>query len=181
MKLYLKLNYSFSMLYYIIIFLTFTSCSQDDSYIKFKAKSFEMDYHKSWKQSKTQNVLIFKSPAKSTKTKFQENFNVIIQNLNADSSLDSFSDETVGLIKNELGQNSIISYNETTLADQKGMEIEYIMPKNIQNRIFVDLRITQKWTVLNDKAYILTYTAENKSNPEFDKVSTRMFNSFKIM
>jgi len=103
---------------------------------------------------------------------FRNNINLITQDLSGQSiDLAKYVEISTGQIKEYITSSNIL-YSQTENSRHKivytGMHGEY------------SLQWTQYYWVKNNKAYVLTYTADKKSNDDTIGLATQVMDSFKI-
>ena len=168
------------MLYFILSFLVF-SCSQDTEWNQYKGIYFTINAPKDWEQSKSENVLVFKTKRESSSATFQDNFNVIVQDLGAEKmSLDDYSELTYNQVKQAVGEKFILNFKDATLSGIKAKDMSYIIPKDSTRKRYLDLEVHQKWIVKGNKAYVLTYTSQKENYEKYKVIVEKMFSSFKL-
>lgn len=139
---------------------------------------FEIKYPSNWikKEQVMGSVVVFLSPRESASDIFQENLNVMIQDL---STQPMTPEEYLDLSLNQIRQitdSNIIDLSETTLVNSPAHKIVYTGKYNQHN-----LKWMQVWTIKNNKAYIITYTAEIDKYSDFLEIIQKMINSFKLV
>ncbi len=121
-------------------------------------------------------LVFFFSPIESSTDLFQENFNVMIQDLSAQPmSLEEYTDLSLGQIETVITDSEMISSKETILDGESAYEVIYT---GTQGRY--SLKWKQLWTVLDNKAYVLTSTSEVNEFDDYSEVFDTMFDSFEI-
>ncbi len=138
--------------------------------------NFKMKYPATWSTGAEQGMLIFKTAKDGAEDKFQENVNVIIQDLSAQPmtlneftklSLDQYGDmgETV----------QIITVEDTKLAGSPTKKAVVKM-----NYYGMPLKLKQLWFIKDNKAYLLTYTALETTYNAFEDKATQLIMSFEF-
>ena len=122
-------------------------------------------------------VAAFLSPQESASDIFQENLNVIIQDLSVQPmTLEEYTELSVGQVEQFITDANIIDSSATTLDGNSAHKVVYTGKQGQYN-----LKWMQIWTVKDDTAYVLSYTAEvNKYNDLLD-TAQEMVNSFEII
>jgi serine/threonine-protein kinase len=142
----------------------------------------KIKYPKNWTKEETTNpitgtVVKFSSPKVGAGDPFQENLSVEIQDLSGQPVTEQqYTKEARKQIYQFVPNAHII----TELKDQKignssGYEVVYTGRDGGQN-----LKRMQMWAVRNNKAYVLTYEAEEQKYDEFWPVAQKMVDSFEI-
>lgn len=171
-------------LFYITLLLIFNSCSSQDKkiYKDYNSKEYTISYEQSWQLKIPQkNLVQFFSNKENEKDTFQENFNVIIQDLSGQNmTIDSYSDLTIGQITNAIGKESILEFKDVEVQGTNGKEIIYKMPISSPTGQREELKLKQRWFIKADKAYLLTFTAKKDTYSKYIETAEQMFNSFKL-
>ncbi|MGB3205643.1 MAG: PsbP-related protein [Crinalium sp.] len=92
-------------------------------------------------------------------------------------SLKEYTDSVISEIKQFLPNSQIIESMPTTLSNKPAHLIVYTN-KNSNN---VDSKILEIWTVANNQAYIITYSATPTQYQQFLETAKQIFNSFQIL
>ena len=166
---------------YISLFLWFfTSCSAQEMKV-FESESYQTSYPINWTKQQKQSAVFFLSPKENEKDLFQENVNVIIQDLSSQPmTLEDYTNLTKNQITQALGSSAIESVKDINFAGQQAKEMVYTMPKNpIQGRN-QNLKLRQIWFIKGNNAYLLTYTAQSSEYDKFLETAKAIFDSFKL-
>jgi len=135
-----------------------------------------MLYPASWAKQEKSNAIFFLSPKENEKDLFQENVNLMLQDLSQQSmSLEQYTELTKKQVVDNFGASAIISLKNTTIAGQQGKEFVYSM--NYQGR---SLKLKQYWFIKGNIAYLFSYTADPTKYEKYESVVTEMIKSFKI-
>lgn len=138
------------------------------------AKKFTISYPKDWTTRSVNEAIAFLSPQEGAGDSFQENVNVLPQDLSAQPmTLEQYTELSRKQITDAFGPNAVVSTAPKTLAGQKAMEMVYTM--NYQGRA---LKIRADWFIRNKTAWLLTFTAEPAQFDKYDKTGTAILNSF---
>lgn len=163
------------MLQLAIILMMFGSCSQEKM-VKYTGKNYEMLYPAIWTKQEKSNAIFFLSPKESEKDMFQENINLMLQDLSQQPmNLDQYTELTKKQVIDNFGASAIVSLKSTTIAGQKGKEFVYNM--NYQGR---SLKLKQYWFIKGNIAYLFSYTAEPSQYEKYEKTATEIIKSFKF-
>ncbi len=163
-------------------------CLQQENSKFYKPKNFltyengsygvRIKYPQEW--TKTEGamgtVVVFLSPKQNDSDPFQENLNIIVQNLPASTTLNVVTEETINQVKQLIQNATIIESTDTTLAGVPAYKIVY----SGKMREYT-LKWIQIWTVKNNKMYSITYTAEINSYSYYLDVIQKMIDSFEII
>lgn len=162
------------------IILTFIiSCkdNSDDKLVNYSKDNYSIDYPESWDldtsgQHNT-TFLIFSNAG--IIDGFRENVNLVIQNSpNQDLILSQFAELTEKDLKS-IPKSKII---KSEIGQKNGKEFYELVWKGfVANN---DLHFKQYYFTDNNKAYILTFTALQDTYEEFEKVGSKILDSFKL-
>jgi serine/threonine-protein kinase len=137
-------------------------------------KKFTISYPKEWTTRSVNNAIAFLSPQEGAGDTFQENVNVLQQDLSAQPmTLDNYTELSRKQITDAFGANAVVSTAPKSIAGQKGVEMVYTM--NYQGRA---LKIRAYWFIKEKTAWVLTFTAEPAQFDKYDKTGTAILNSF---
>lgn len=161
------------MLQIALIMMMFGSCSQDKM-LKHTGKNFEISYPASWQKQEQANAVYFLSPKENEKDMFQENVNLMLQDLSQQPmNLEQYTELSKKQIIENFGASALVSMKTTTLAGQEAKELVYNM--NYQGR---KLKLKQYWFIKGNTAYLFTYTAEPSQYDKYEKTATELIQSF---
>ncbi|MFH1538463.1 MAG: PsbP-related protein [bacterium] len=143
------------------------------------AYGIRIKYPSNW--TKTEQVMgsvaAFLSPQETASDIFQENLNVIVQDLSTQPmTLEEFTELSVGQVKQFITDAKILDSNATTLDGNSAHEVVYTGKQGQYN-----LKFMQVWAIKDNTAYILTYTAEIKKYNNYLNLAQEMMNSFEII
>ena len=161
------------MLQLAFFLILFGSCSQEKT-LKHTGKNYEISYPTNWEKQEKASVVYFLSPKENEKDMFQENVNLMLQDLSQQPmSLEQYTELTKKQVLENLGASAIISVKSTTLTGQQAKEFVYNM--NYQGR---SLKLKQYWFIKDNTAYLFTYTAEPSRYEKHEKTATELIQSF---
>ncbi len=143
-------------------------------------KNFSIMYPATWDLNSAGLMgtkFIILSPLSNSNDKFQENVNLITQDL---TGLNVPLDKYV-----ETSENQI----KTLLSNGKLLESKRISDNNSEYHILVftgkqgifNLKFMQYFRIINNKAYVLTYTAEINQYDKFLPIAKKIMDSFKVI
>jgi len=141
---------------------------------------FKIKYPEKWEKQESQNTLIsdvvvFLAPKKNSADSFQEQITVSIEDLPKPMSLDEYNQSSINLIKTNFNDVKILEENSKTFANNRGHTVIFDAQDGQKAT-----QIMQTWTLMNNKAYVLTYTAEKSEYSEYIKTAEAMMNSLEI-
>jgi len=164
----------------IVTIMMLGSCAQEKMN-KYVAESYEISYPEKWVKQAKPNMVLFLSPQKNKTDFFQENVNVMLQDLSSQPmTLEEYTDLTKQQVTQALGASAIISLKDMNFAGQKAKEMIYNMPKNPMAGRNFNLKLRQIWFVKENKAYLFTYTAEKDEYENYLEVAKQTIDSFKL-
>jgi serine/threonine-protein kinase len=142
-------------------------------------KEFSIKYPSNWElnsEGKMTTSFILFAPLESAQDKFKENINLIIQDLSG-YTIDL---EAYTAISEQQLKNAVVNFK---LVESKQIKNE----KDTYHHIIYEgeqagfkLHFYQQYRVKNNKAYVLTFTAELQSVKRFSEVATKILNSFQL-
>ena len=138
----------------------------------------KMKYPKTWIKQEIGtfgDVAKFLSPLKSGSNTFQAQVTIEMENLKQPILLAEYTNSKVNEITQYLTNARIHVSHSTKLANQPAHEVVY---SGKQEQYSVKRRAV--WLLKNNKAYIITYTADESQYDDFLKTAQEMINSLEI-
>jgi hypothetical protein len=139
--------------------------------------SYSIRYPKNWTVDRTGLMgadLVILSQKDSDSDKFRENVNVMVQDLKGlNMDIEKYVDISTRQIKNLLTKANII---ESTRIHQQGNEFHKLIFTGVQG-IF-SLKTEQYYFVVNEKAFVITFTTEESSYDSYRKTGEMILQSF---
>ena len=120
-------------------------------------------------------VVLFRSSLEDASDIFQENLNVVVGDLPQPMTLNEFTDLNIEQIKT-LFTIEVVDSSPTTLANTPADKVIY----NLKQGQY-DLKLMQIYTIKDDIAYVITYTAEEDKYLDFLDTIQIMINTFEIL
>ena len=158
----------------------FGSCSQE-KWIEYSENNYEISYPESWTKQQKGTAIFFLSPKGNEKDLFQENVNVIVQDLSSQPmTLEEYTNLTKNQITQALGSSAIVSVKDLSFSGQQAKEMIYTMPKNPMQGRNLNLKLRQVWFIKGNNAYLLTYTAQSSEYDNYLETAKGIFDSFKL-
>ena len=114
----------------------------------------------------------FISPKENNNDTFQESLIVSVES--SDLSLEEYTEKTLQQINQNISQD-FLQARAVTLDERQGTQVIYQRQTNDKQ-----LKTMQSWTVVNNRAYIVTYTAEEDKFNKFQPIVTKMIDSMEI-
>jgi len=122
-------------------------------------------------------VVVFLSPKADASDVFQENLNVGVEDLSGVSiTLDEYTELTIDQMGQFITDFTVIESGKTTLAGNPAYKIVYT-----GSQAQYSIKWMQIWAIKDDKAYLITYTAETDSFSDFLEIVEAMISSFEFM
>ncbi len=147
----------------------------NSNYLIYENSEYTLEYPSDWtKQEFTEGIMIFYAPSKEDI--FNENLNAMIQNLPQPMTLPEYTELSINQIGQLIENSEIIESTSTTLNGNEAYKIVY---SGKMGSIY--LKWMQVWTIKNNKAYILSYTAEIDKYSEYLDTIQTIINSFEII
>lgn len=119
---------------------------------------------------------VFISPRKSIDDKFSENVNVLAQALSADWDMEKYTIFSVHQITAFLENGIVLESRPQILSGTQGRRILYIYKE--KSLVMKTLAV---FTISNNIAYVITYTAEESSYDNYISDIDKMIDSFRII
>ncbi|MBD2501392.1 serine/threonine-protein kinase [Anabaena azotica] len=138
-------------------------------------------YPQTWQKTVTPdritgNLVKFISPKENNQDSYTENLNLIVQDLpETRRQLEQFNQFYLGEIQQSHQNLQITQNDETQLANQPARQVVYTFTE--EGNKFQRLQV---WTIKNNKAYIMTYTADAAKYSEYLPVVKTMISSLDI-
>jgi len=121
-------------------------------------------------------IVAFIAPREGASDVFQENVNILVQDLSAQPmTLDEYTQLSVSQIGQVITDSNILDSSAVTLAGIPGHRVVYTGKQGQY-----DLKWMQVWTMQNNKAYVISYTAETGKYSTFLGTVQEMIDSFEI-
>lgn len=140
--------------------------------------SFEMKYPSSYELKENQHwaVLSFLAKREGETDMFQENLNLIVQDLTeSPMTLDEYSKLSLEQVETLLENWKIAKKESVKLDWMEAYMVIYTWKYN-----WYDLKWKQIWTIIDSKAYIISYTGEEKSFDDYIVSMDKIIESFKM-
>ena len=123
----------------------------------------------------TGNLVKFMSPEEGKADNYPENLNLIVQDLPGTSrELEQFTKFYLDVVKSS-PDAKIIQEGKTQLASRPAYQVIYTLKEDK-----IDIKRLQVWTVKDNRAYVITYTADIAKYSEYFSTVQTMINSFQI-
>jgi hypothetical protein len=140
---------------------------------------YSIQYPQDWDLNKSGQMgmsFILLSKQTSQQDNFQENVNLLIQDLKGQNiNLEKFTEISVGQIKTMVTKGKLI---ESKKLSGNGNEFQSVIYTGVQGNY--KLKFEQYYWIKNDKAYILTLTCELDQFKKYKSTGEKILNSFKL-
>ncbi|MBU7581318.1 MAG: serine/threonine protein kinase [Nostoc sp. TH1S01] len=148
------------------------------NFLNYTAHGVKINYPDNWAVQETPNavtqeIVTFLSPKQGNQDQFQELITIRVEPLS--STLDESKDLFIKEVKNTIDDAQIENSSETTLANKRAKQLVFT-GKSDNDR----LKSLQVWTLQNDNAYIITYTATVDEYNQLLPIAEKMIQSFVI-
>lgn len=141
-------------------------------------ENYSIRYPDNWELEENQigSKFVLISPVDTANPSFNENINLIIQDLKGpDMNLDKYNEISVSQIKKYLPDDSILSDKREKDRTGEYQHIQYYGDENNNH-----LQFEQYYRIINGKAYILTLTTLKKQWEKAHQVGEQILNSFLV-
>ena len=143
---------------------------------EYSENNFKLKHPNTWTINTNNGALFFTSPKLDANDKFQENINLMLQDLSKKPmTLEQYTELTKKQVIDNLGASIIVSLNNILIAGQQGKEFVYNMTYKGKS-----LKIKQYWFIINNTAYLFSFTAESSQYNKYESIATEMIKSFKF-
>ena len=163
----------------LVLITSAKSQTKESAWFSLKDKSYTLRYPNNWELDQTGQggtSFILLSVLEDAYDKFRENVNLIVQDVKGKNiDLAKFTEISTEQIKTMIPNSKIIS---SELEKRKSGEYRRIVYTCDQGKFH--LQFEQRYWVINNKAYILTFTAEETKYANFIGTATKILESFTI-
>ena len=143
------------------------------------AYGIRIEYPSDWTKNEQVmgTVATFLSPQESASDIFKENVNVIVQDLSTQPmTLEEYTELSVGQVEQFITDANILDSSVTTLDGTSAHKVVYTGKQGQYS-----LKWMQVWTIKDNTAYVLSYTAEANKYNDFLDTAQEMVDSFEII
>ena len=149
----------------------------DAGWNTFSQANYSIKYPAAWELNQSGEMgtsFILFSPKESEQDDFRENINLIIQDLSGKNiDLNKYTEISEGQIKSMIANSNLIESKRI-----KNDSIEYQKIVYAGDQQTFHLKYEQYYWVINDMAYILTFTSEQTKFKDLQGTAEKMMNSF---
>jgi hypothetical protein len=157
----------------------FFSFGQKGSWVEFKKDNYSIKFPENWTLDSTHKSgtdFIILSPQSSEEDAFKENLNLVVQDLSGlNFDLYNFTQLSEQQIQNYMDESELIENERLKKGQQEYQHLVY----TAKNAGHV-LRFEQYYWIINEKAYVLSFTAELTEFENYKDISKRILDSFVI-
>ncbi len=169
------------IIFLLLSFLGLTHYSfgqKKGSWTEFKKENYSIKFPEDWTLDTTHlsgTAFIIRGPQSSDEDQFKENLNLVIQDLSGlNFDLYNFT-QLSEQIQNYMEESELIESERLKKGEQEYQHLIY----TAKNADLV-LRFEQYYWIINEKAYVLSFTAELTEFENYKDVSKRILDSFVI-
>ena len=145
----------------------------------FDKTNYSIQYPQTWELNQSGQMglsFIFISPLESDKDNFKENVNLLIQNLSGQNiDINRYTEISEGQIKTLVTNSNLIESKR--MKNERG-EYHKIIYSGDQGKYH--LKYEQYYWVINEKAFVLTFTSEQDKFADYKEIGEKILNSFVI-
>lgn len=141
-------------------------------------QKFKLNYPETWLKKNRDDFFAtgvdFFFPLENDSDKFKERVSVLVENLSANTSLEQYTDESIAEIK-RLSDSALETAETTKLGNSEAKQVVYKGNENGN-----PVKKMETWSVQNNQAYVITYTAQANSYEKYLPTVQTMLKSFVI-
>ena len=138
---------------------------------------YSIQYPSTWELNQSEQMatsFVLFSPIESDSDKFKDNVNLLIQDLTGHNlDIDKYTEISEGQIKTMVTNSILIE--SVRVSNDRG---EYHKIIYTGDQGIFHLKFEQYYWVINDKAFVLTFTCEQDKYAEIKETSGKILNSF---
>ena len=139
---------------------------------------FQVDYPQAWKQKERKDMFVtgvyFSAPLESDRDRFQERVSVSVEDLDTAKSLADYTKDALAEIK-QLSDPDVKAAQAANLGAAEARQVMYTGEENGNS-----VQKMQTWSVQEQQAYVVTYTAQPDSYDNYLPTVENMLQSFEI-
>ncbi|MGL5831742.1 MAG: PsbP-related protein, partial [Waterburya sp.] len=140
------------------------------------SQGFEVGYPELWSKENRDDFfatgVIFLSPLENAQDTFKEQVSILVEVLPQDMSLAKYTEESIAEIK-RLSDPNVSTAQTINLGKQEARQVIYSGEEN-----GTPVRRMQTWSIKNNQAYVITYTAQPDSYESYLPTVEKMIESF---
>ena len=139
-------------------------------------RGFRVNYPTAWSKQNRDDFfatgVVFFSPLEEDTDKFKERVSVLVENLSEDTSLDKYTEQSLLEIE-KLSDPNVGEPQTISLGENEGKQVVYDSEENGK-----PVQRMQAWSVEDNNAYVITYTAESDTYDKYLPTVEKMIESF---
>jgi len=164
----------------LLIFTLFASINvyaQKDTWKEFQKDNFSIKYPSGWLLKDYENLTFLAlAPLESKDDKFQENVNLLIQDLTGmNLDLDSYTTLSLRQLSTQMKNSKVLENKRIKNTPRPYQKIVYTGEMN-----GFQFKWMQYYWVIGNKAYLVTLTTEESKFKQYEQTGMKIMNSFKI-
>lgn len=178
----IKILTSILLILFIACGQTNTNHKQNQTINEWKTldeSNYSIQYPPAWELNRSGQMgtsFVLFSPLESGNDKFKENINLIIQDLTGLSiNLDKFNEISERQIKTMITNSVLIESKRIKSGNDEYHKVIYSGDQGVFH-----LQFEQYYWVINNKAFVLTFTSEKKKYDDFKETGEKILNSFML-
>ncbi|HLI92653.1 MAG TPA: PsbP-related protein [Puia sp.] len=141
------------------------------------ANKFTMNYPREWTQKASGNIVAFLSPKADANDQFQENVNLMLQDISAQPmTLEQYTDLTKKQVTDAGGAGAIVSQGTKTIGGHKAIQLIYNF--SYQGHA---LKVEQYFFIKGKTVFLFSYTAEPGQFVKYEQTAIAIINSFTFL
>ena len=156
-----------------------TALQLQDKWIKLNETDYSIDYPETWELNTTGQMgtsFILFSPVSSEEDQFRDNVNLLIQDLSAyNLDLDKYTEISLEQIKTQVSEGGILESKRIIGKPYNYHKVIYTGSQDV-----LKLKFEQYYWLVNNQAYILTFTTEESQFETLKATGERILDSFKL-
>ncbi|MEM7163677.1 MAG: hypothetical protein AAF487_14710 [Bacteroidota bacterium] len=164
----------------VLVFILANSFSaQTEQWKKLDDSNYSIEYPESWELNQSQQMgtrFILLSPLQNQEDKFQENINLIIQDLSGlEIDLDKYVEISEGQFMSLMNKAVILESDRMRAREREFHKIIY---SGDQGQF--KLKFEQYYWIIDEQAYVLTFTCESETFEEYRDKGEKILDSFRF-
>ena len=142
-------------------------------------RGFRVDYPEEWSKQNRDDFfatgVVFFSPLTNENDRFKERVSVLVENLPREMTLEEYTRQSLAEIK-QLSDPDVREAQTIALGKNEGRQVVYRGEENGG-----PVQRMQAWTVIGDRAYVVTYTAKSEEYDKYLPLVKQTIASFKTI
>lgn len=141
-----------------------------------KVHNFSIQYPIHWKviEGFMGSVVVFGSPPESPGDKFSENINIVVENLTAhpDMTLAKYEESGLAQLTSIMTDFKLLERRSLTISGVPAKQTIFTCRQGV-----FQLKLMQTYLLADNKAWVITFAAEEATYREYEKVAKTVINS----